>query len=108
MTAIPINLDSAARHSALNAAINYRDTTRRRLLIVFLVSLVLPIQPELSGLRVDPYRILMLVLFLPSVIGILKHRAGQVTIVDVMMGCYALWIVVTLVFHHGMARFAYA
>ena len=108
MIAIPINLNSAARHSTFNAATYYTDITRRWLLIVFLVSLALPIQPELSGLRMDPYRLLMLVLFLPFVVGILKRRAGQVTIIDIMMGCYALWIVVTLVFHHGMARFAYA
>jgi hypothetical protein len=108
MTAIPINLDGLVGHSVLNAAVSYSDTLRRWLLIVFLLTLVLPIQPELGGLRLDPYRFLMLALFLPFVAAMLKRRAGQITIIDGMMGCYATWIVVTLVFHHGMERFAYA
>jgi O-Antigen ligase len=107
MTTIPINLDSAAGH-VRNAAAPYSDNVRRKLLIVFLVALLLPIQPELGGQRLDPYRLLLLVLFLPFVAAMLKRRAGQFTISDGLMGCYALWIVVTLVFHHGMARFAYA
>lgn len=108
MTAIPISLDGPVGQGARNAAATYSNTLRRWLLIVFLLTLVMPIQPELGGLRLDPYRLLMLVLFLPFVAAMLKHRAGQVTIIDVMMGCYALWIVATLVYHHGMERFAYA
>jgi hypothetical protein len=108
MTAIPINLDGPVGHGVRNAAASYSNTLRRWLLIVFLLTLVLPIQPELGGLRLDPYRFLMLVLFLPFVAAMLKRRAGQVTVIDIMMGCYALWIVVTLVYHHGMERFAYA
>lgn len=108
MTAIPISLDGPVGQGARSAAATYSNTLRRWLLIVFLLTLVLPIQPELGGLRLDPYRFLMLVLFLPFVAAMLKRRAGQVTIIDIMMGCYALWIVVTLVYHHGMERFAYA
>lgn len=108
MTAIPITLDNAAAFGRRDAVAAYSDTVRRWLLIAFMISLLLPIQPELGGQRLDPYRIVLLALFLPFVIAMLKRRAGQLTISDVMMGCYGLWIVVTLVFHHGMARFAYA
>lgn len=108
MTAVPLVLDGAPRLRARTGAMPYSDSARSKLLIVFLVALVLPIQPELGGLRLDPYRLLLLVVFLPFVAAMVKRRAGQLTSSDILMGCYALWIVITLVFHHGMARFAYA
>ena len=108
MTAVPLVLDGAAGLGARTSVMPYSDGARRILLIVFLVALVLPIQPELGGQRLDPYRLLLLVLFLPFVAAMVKRRAGQLTISDILMGCYALWIIITLVFHHGMGRFAYA
>jgi hypothetical protein len=50
---------------------------------------------------------LLLVLFLPFVFSILRGRAGRVTISDVLMACYVLWIVVTLIINNGMERFSY-
>ena len=108
MTAVPLVLDGAPRLRARTGAMPYSDSARRKLLIVFLVALVLPIQPELGGQRLDPYRLLLLVLFLPFVAAMIKRRAGQLTSSDILMGCYVLWRVITLVFHHGMERFAYA
>lgn len=103
-----INLDSTAGLGVQNADSSYSNNARRRLLAVFLVALLLPIQPELGGQRLDPYRLLLLILFLPFLADMLKHRAGPFTIIDKMMVCYGSWIVVTLVFHHGMAKLAYA
>ena len=108
MTAVSTNLNIATTPGSRAAASPFSDGARRTLLIVILVALLLPIQPILGGQRLDPYRIVMLVMFFPFVVAMLKRRAGQFTISDVLMGCYALWIIVTLVFHHGMARFAYA
>ena len=108
MTAVPLVPNGAAGLKARTGAMPYSDSARRKLLIMFLVALVLPIQPELGGLRLDPYRLLLLVLILPFVAAMVKRRAGQLTISDILMGCYALWIIITLVFHHGMGRFAYA
>lgn len=109
MTASPLTVNTAIKRKVpLDAPTSYSDVVRRWLLVIFLLAMVLPIQPRIAELRMDPYRFFLLVLFVPFVISILRHRAGQVTLVDVMMGCYGLWIVVTLVFHHGMARFAYA
>lgn len=108
MTVVPINLDNLAGPGIRRAAAPYSNNVRRRLLAVFLVALLLPIQPQLGGQRLDPYRLLLLILFLPFVTAMLKRRAGQFTLSDVMMVCYSVWIVVTLVIHHGMAKLAYA
>ena len=108
MTAVPITLDGAAGLRAHSTAVSFSEPTRRKLLILFFMALVLPIQPEVGGQRLDPYRLLLLVLFFPFVAAMIKRRAGQITLSDILMGCYALWIIITLVYHHGMARFAYA
>ena len=108
MAVTRINLDSIAGLGVQNATPSYSKNVRRRLLAVFLIALLLPIQPELGGQRLDPYRLLLLILFLPFLAAILKHRAGPFTIIDKMMVCYGSWTVVTLVFHHGMAKLAYA
>lgn len=108
MTDVPVNLGVPSRRPVFNVGTPYTSVTRRILLIVFFFALVLPIQPELAGQRMDPYRFLLLVLFIPFGVAIFRRKAGQITIIDTLMGCYALWIVVTLVSHHGMVRFAYA
>lgn len=108
MTAISTTLDSTAGSAGRSTAAPFGDAARRKLLIVFMVALLLPIQPELAGQRLDPYRLLLLVLFFPFVTAMLKQRAGKITISDGLMVCYAAWIVITLVYHHGMERFAYA
>jgi hypothetical protein len=108
MTAISTTLDSTAGSAGHSAVVPFSDAVRRKLLIVFMVALLLPIQPELGGQRLDPYRLLLLVLFFPFVTAMLKQRAGKITISDGLMVCYASWIIITLVYHHGMTRFAYA
>ena len=107
MNNIPISLDKVTKHTVFGATAPYNNTLRRSILVIFLMTLAIPIQPDLGGLKLDPYRFMLLILFFPFALAILKNRAGQVTFIDVMMGCYALWIVVTLIFHHGMTRFAY-
>ena len=108
MTAASTDTHIALASNGKSMVAAFSNKTRRNLLIVVLMALLLPIQPELGGQRLDPYRLVMLVCFLPFVAAMIKRRAGQFTISDGLMGCYALWIVITLVFHHGTARFAYA
>ena len=90
MTAVPITLDGAAGLRAHSTAVSFSEPTRRKLLILFFMALVLPIQPEVGGQRLDPYRLLLLVLFFPFVAAMIKRRAGQITLSDIFMGCYAL------------------
>ncbi len=86
----------------------FSDKFRRALLIVFLFALLIPIQPQAGGQRLDPYRVLLLALCVPFFFALFKGKAGRFTISDGFLLGYASWIIITLVYHHGMARFAYA
>lgn len=80
---------------------------RRHLVMVFLLLFLLPIRPEIGGLRFDPYRGFLL-LFVPAFLpGFLSGRFVRFRFADAMMLCFAFWIVVTLAVHHGLERVPY-
>jgi hypothetical protein len=78
------------------------------LMALFLAMLMIPISLDLAGLRLSPYRILLLVLFFPFLLRLLSGHTGRLNMVDVGMAGFALWMIVTLVYHHGSERLAYA
>lgn len=78
------------------------------LLALFFVTMLLPINMELAGLRLYPVRIFLLILFVPLLFGLVTGRGGRLTSPDGFMIAYVLWMVLTLVFHHGMERFAFS
>jgi hypothetical protein len=86
----------------------FSDDVRRRVLIALLITMLIPIQPEAGGQRLDPYRLVVLATCIPFFFALLSGRAGRFTWPDALMLGYGFWIIVTIVYHHGMARFAYA
>lgn len=77
------------------------------MLAIFFIALLIPIHPVVAGQRMDPYRVLLLLLFVPYAISLAKGKAGRFTLADGMLFGFAFWIVLTLVKHHGGERFAY-
>lgn len=88
----------------------YTESARGRsvLLALFLLSLLLPIRPEVAGLRLDPYRFLLLIMFVPFLIKLFSGQAGRFTSSDGLLVLFVLWIIVTFVFHHGSEIIPYA
>ena len=56
----------------------------------------------------DPIRIYLLITFVPFAISMVSGRAGHVTWTDGLMFAFVLWMIVTLVFHHGAEKFPYS
>ena len=81
---------------------------RSLLLALFLLSLLLPIRPEVAGLRLDPYRLLLLIMFVPFLIKLLSGQAGRFTLSDGLLMLFALWAILTYIFHHGPQIIPYA
>ena len=77
------------------------------MLIALFVTFMLPVHPMAGGLRLDPYRLLLIVLFIPFVHGLMTRKAGRFTPSDGLMLAFGGWIVITLVYHHGMSKFAF-
>lgn len=75
---------------------------------IFLLLLLLPLRPEVAGLRLDPYRVFLLLVMVAAVPAFLSGRAGPFRLPDALMIGLGIWMVVTLVLHHGMERLPYA
>ncbi len=71
------------------------------LLGLFIAAVLMPIRIYIGDFRVDPFRIYLLIGFVPMAIMMLSGRAGRLTLVDGFMVLYALWIVVALTHNHG-------
>ena len=75
---------------------------------LFMLALIPPSYFFLGELRLSPMRVLLLVTFAPLLFRLLSGAAGKIRAMDVLMTLFMAWIVVTLVYHHGLSRFPYA
>ncbi len=78
---------------------------RTFLLALFLFACLLPINLFLGSFRVDPYRLILLAMFIPAAAYIFSGKAGFVTRSDVLMVLFGLWIMLTMILHHGQWGF---
>ncbi|MCU0826574.1 MAG: O-antigen ligase family protein [Tabrizicola sp.] len=78
------------------------------ILVLFLLSLIMPSYFFLGGMRLTPTRLLLLATFIPLLIRLLTGAAGRIRASDVFLMLFSIWMVLTLVYHHGMERFPYA
>lgn len=72
--------------------------------IVFMVLLLIPINLQLGGLRLTPYRILLLIMFLPTFIRLVSGRAGAFLPADGLLIGYAVWSYLALLIVAGFGR----
>ncbi|PKP85577.1 MAG: hypothetical protein CVT80_01780 [Alphaproteobacteria bacterium HGW-Alphaproteobacteria-2] len=77
------------------------------LLALLMISVLIPIQPEVAGLRLDPFRLFLLLTAIPFAVALLSGRAGRFTLSDGLMFGFGIWVLFTYVYHHGMERFPY-
>jgi hypothetical protein len=77
-------------------------------LLIFVLSLMPPSYFFVAGLRLSPTRILLMATFVPLLIRLLSGAAGKLRATDVLLMLFMVWMVVTLLYHHGMERFPYA
>ena len=75
------------------------------LLGLFMFACLIPINLYLGEFRVDPYRLVLLAMFIPAAAYVCAGRAGFVTTTDMLMIGFGLWIMVTLIHHHGQWGF---
>ena len=78
------------------------------MLLLFVLSLIPPSYFFIAGLRLSPTRVLLLAFFVPLLVRLLSGAAGRIRAMDVFLMLFLVWMVVTLVYHHGMERFPYA
>jgi hypothetical protein len=81
---------------------------RHRLIILFLVLFALPLEPIVAGQTVSGTRLYVLFSFLPILFVVLAGGAGRLTATDAMIFGFGIWLVITLLYHHGVERGPYA
>ena len=75
---------------------------------LFMIALIPPSYFFLGELRLSPMRVLLLATFVPLLFRLLSGAAGRLRAMDVLMMLFMAWIVVTLIYNNGLARFPFA
>ncbi len=79
--------------------------TRRQLaLMLFMICLLFPLKFHAGPLLLTPYRLYLLVAFIPMFSLWASGRVGRLRAVDLLMLGFVLWIAVTLLVNHGTSR----
>lgn len=70
---------------------------------IFLVALVLPSEFSffVGTLRLTPYRVVLLVTFVPCLFRLLQGGAGSIGLVDVLVMAHVVWCYIVFAVHHG-------
>ncbi len=77
-------------------------------LVLFVLCLMLPGFFFIGDLRLSPARLLLLIVFVPLLIRLVSGGVGRLRAPDVLLMLFMLWMLVTLIFHHGLERLPYA
>lgn len=78
------------------------------LLILFMITILLPVSFELAETRLSPNRLFLLVSIIPYAVQILSSKVGRFTFVDLMFLFHGIWIFVALIAVHGTSRIPFA
>lgn len=72
---------------------------------LFLLSLLLPTDFSVyaGGLRLSPYRVVLLAAFIPTSMALFSGRCGRLILPDYLITAFAIWNMIVLGHHHGMA-----
>jgi hypothetical protein len=94
------NLSSAAQTGASTQGTGL-------ILAAFFMAFFLPVGGEVLGMSIYPLRAVVLILFIPFMVRLIIGQAGRWTMPDSLITAFSVWIMVSLVYHHGMERLPY-
>lgn len=70
--------------------------------VLLLVTWLIPLAVFFGPVRLTPYRIALLVLFIPCLTWLLQGRAGRMRLPDILLVLFATWTMISLVAIHGI------
>jgi hypothetical protein len=91
------------RGSALRGPLVHAQRTSL-LIPLFMFSLALPIMLHLGPLRLSPYRLLLIVAFIPCLLAWINGSMGRIRAPDLLILAAALWTTVALAIHQGAVQ----
>ncbi|WP_146227511.1 O-antigen ligase family protein [Pseudoroseicyclus aestuarii] len=84
------------------------ESPARGALLLFLLTIIMPISMELGGLRLSPTRLFLLVSIIPFAAQIVSGRVGRFTWTDKFFLLHGIWIFLALIMVHGTSRIPFA
>jgi len=90
-----------------------QDAPRRRrifgvpvVVALFFVTMMLPTSTSVvaGGLRLSPYRVILLIMFLPMLLQLLSGRCGRLTIFDGLVAAHSIWALMALIKWGGLQQ----
>ena len=82
-------------------AINSGNGVRQFLIVCFLVLAIIPVYFSLGGVRLSPYRVMLLIAFVPLIIAWLSGMAGRIRAADLCLLAFCFWSVIATFANHG-------
>ena len=73
----------------------------------FLIALVMPIFFNVGGLKLSPYRLVLIVMLLPLLARYFRGEGGRIYGTDLAFFAYVFWMGLTLLIHHGTLMISY-
>lgn len=70
--------------------------------VIFLITLVIPLAIYVGSLRLSPYRIVLLVTIVPCFMRLIRGQAGPIRLPDIAVILYCLWAMICLAVVHGL------
>lgn len=76
----------------------------RLIIALLMIGFVLPFSFFAGGLRLSPYRLVLLMMFVPSFVFWLSGRGGKMRAIDYFMMIVVFWPPLALIANHGIAQ----
>lgn len=74
----------------------------------FLVSLAIPVIFNIGPFRMSPYRLILVLTFLPFLGSLIAGKCGKITVTDVLLGGFAFWSLLATIVHEGTGALSFA
>ena len=71
-------------------------------IVLLLATWVMPFVIYAGPVRLTPYRITLLILFIPCLVWLAQGRAGRVRLPDILLLLFSIWCVISLTVVHGL------
>lgn len=80
------------------------DKTRARLplpILMLVLTLPLPWMLQLGTVMLPPYRVVILIFFIPCLIKLVTGRIGRIRVADIALALFCIWCTISIVVIHG-------
>lgn len=85
-----------------------KQGTAPGLLLLFLLTIIMPIEFNLGSTKLSPVRLYLLVAIVPFAVRILMGKVGRVTWIDILFTVHGLWLFLSLIITTGGGRVPFA